>query len=240
MSTNSYWLSYDDRADRRRPRRKWPWVLLLASLLLAAALLTAFAYAGQNTGTIDLAEPVAIQEALPALLTDNVTAVYVVDDSNSMWEKLLPLHEALHEVKDKHTENSELAMLMFGTEHRMLFDFAEPGSAPWDDVIPSFTAESSNTNMFAALAEALTMMPGQPTCWEETKWVFFTETFCRERRIVLMSDGQASDPHIAQDVMPDLIRSGIPVDTVAFGEDADRDGLRNIADATGGKFVEAR
>ena len=78
MSTNSYWLSYDARYDRRQPRRKWPWVLLLA------ALLTAVAFAGRDAVSIDLAEPVTIQEALPALLVDNVTVVYVVDDSNSM------------------------------------------------------------------------------------------------------------------------------------------------------------
>ena len=235
----SYWLSYDDREDRRRPRRKWPWFLLALLLVAAAAgIATAVAW-NDGAESVDLTQPVAVQEALPALLTDNVTALYVVDDSSSMWEKLLPLHEALHEVKSKHTENSELAMLKFGAENQMLFDFAEPDTAPWDDAIPSFAAASGSTNLFAALAEALTMMPVQPTCWEETKWLFFTETFCRERRIILMSDGQAGDPHLAQDVMPDLIRSGIPVDTVAFGEDADRNGLRIIAEATGGKFVEA-
>ena len=239
MST-SYWLSYDAREDRRRPRRKWPWFLLLALLFVALAIgLVAAAMSGDGSESVDLTQPAAIQEALPALLTDNVTIVYLVDDSNSMWEKLLPLHEALHEVKGKHTENSEVAMMLFGTEHQMLFDFAEPDAAPWDTAIPRFTAESGHTNMYTALAEALTMMPGQATCWEESRWIFFAETFCRERRIVLMSDGQAGDFHLAQEVLRALVLSRIPVDAVAFGEDADRDGLQNLADATGGRFVTA-
>lgn len=239
MSTNSYWLSYDDREDRRRPRRKWPWVLLaLLFVAIAAGLVTAATWE-DGSETVDLTQPAAIQEALPALLADNITVLYVVDDSGSMAEKLLPLYEALHEVAGKHTEHSEIAMMMFGQENEMLFDFSEPSSAPWEAAIPSFTASGGHTFMYTALGEALRTMPSRPTCWEETKWVFFSETFCRERRIVLMSDGMASDPHLAQEVMPDLVMSQIPVDTVAFGADADRVGLRTIADATGGRFVEA-
>ena len=238
MSTNSYWLSYDDRYDRRRPRRKWPWVLLLAVLLLAA-LLTAFAFAGRDAVSINLAEPVTIQEALPALLVDNVTVVYVVDDSGSMEEKLLPLHQALHDVAHKHTENSEIAVMRFGDTTEMLFDFTEPSAADWDTSIPAFTATSGRTNLYQALISALDAMPVQPTCVEYRRWLVFTETICRERRIVLMSDGHASDPHLVADVMRPVVLSGIPVDTVAFGADADRVGLQNIADATGGRFVEA-
>ena len=238
MSTNSYWLSYDARYDRRRPRRKWPW-LLLAAVLLVAALIAAFAFAGRDAVGIDLAEPVTIQEALPALLVDNVTVVYVVDDSGSMTEKLLPLHQALHDVAHKHTENSEIAVMRFGDFTEMLFDFTEPAGAGWDDAIPSFTATGQTTNLYQALTSALEAMPAQPTCVEYRRWLVLKETICRERRIVLMSDGQASDPHLAEEAIGDLVLSGIPVDTVAFGEDADRNGLRNISDATGGRFVEA-
>lgn len=238
MSTNSYWLSYDARDDRRRSRRKWPWVLLLA-LLLLAAVITAFAFAGRDAVSIDLAEPVTIQEALPALLVDNVTVVYVVDDSGSMTEKLPPLHQALHEVAHKHTENSEVAVMRFGDVRELLFDFTEPAAADWDGAIPSFTADSGGTNLYQALMEALDVMPTRPTCIEHRRWLVLKEEVCRERRIVLMSDGQASDPHLAQDAMTVLALSSIPVDTVAFGADADRNGLRNIADATGGRFVEA-
>ena len=239
MSTNSYWLSYDDREDRRRPRRKWPWVLLaLLFVAMAVGLVTAATWE-DGSEAVDLTQPAAIQEALPALLADNVTAVYVVDDSGSMAEKLLPLYEALHEVAGKHTENSEIAMIRFGQDHQMLFDFSEPSSAPWATTIPSFTASGGHTFMYTALGEALRTMPSRPTCWEKSKWIFFDETFCRERRIVLMSDGMASDPHLAQEVMLDLVMSQIPVDTIAFGADADRVGLRTIADATGGRFVEA-
>ena len=125
--------------------------------------------------------------------------------------------------------------MRFGTHVEMLFDFTEPDGADWDAAIPSFVADSGNTSLYAALTAALDAMPAQPTCVEYRRWLVLKETICRERRIVLMSDRQAGDLHLAEDAMRALVLSGIPVDAVAFGEDADRDGLRNLADATGGR-----
>lgn len=239
MSINKlYWLSYDARGDHRRPRRKWPWILLLAILLLAAAL-APVAWFGANADTVNLSEPAAIQVALPALLSDNMTVVYVVDDSDSMYEKLSPLHQALSEVAVKHSENSEVAVMLFGESNELLFDFTEPSEANWDTAVHSFTGTHGRTNLFQALMDALDTMPSNPTCVETSHWLVFKETICRERRIILMSDGRASDPHLFEDALRALVPSGIPVDTVAFGDDADRVGLQAISDATGGRFVEA-
>ncbi len=238
MAANSFWISYHARDDRRRPRRKWPWFLLLL-LLLLAALLTAGWLWYENSEGIDFTQPVAIQTALPALLVDNTMVVYVVDDSGSMEGKLLPLHQALHEVAAKPTENSEIALLMFGETNQMLFDFMEPDDAPWDTAIPSFTASSGGTAMFLALQEALDMLPNRPVCTEKTRFIFFDETICRENRTVLMSDGMAGDVEFAEATLTDLVRFGVPVDTIAFGVDADEEGLRIISDATGGTFIEA-
>ena len=156
-----------------------------------------------------------------------------------MANKLLPLHQALHEVAHKHTANSEIAVLRFGSNVEMLFDFTEPAGADWNTAIPSFIADSGDTYLYTALMAALDQMPAQPTCVEYRRWLVHKETICRERRIVLMSDGVASDLHRAQDAMSVLVSSGIPVDAVAFGEDADRNGLQSIAATTGGTFVEA-
>ena len=114
-----------------------------------------------NSVSVDLAEPVTIQEALPALLTDHVTVVYVVDDSGSMWEKLLPLHQALHEVAAKDAEGSEIAMLMFGQSHQMLFDFTESQAAPWDTAIPSFMAQGGSTQYVLGVAGGARYAAGQ-------------------------------------------------------------------------------
>ena len=192
MTTTQYWITYDAR-DRRsggRRRRKWPWFLLL---LLLAALLTIGWFWYDNSKSIDSTAPVAIQTALPALLTDDIMVVYVVDDSGSMEDKLSSLYEALHEVADKPADNSEIALLMFGDTNRILFDFTEPDDAPWDTAIPSFTAGSGGTSMFLALQEALEMLPDAPACTEKTRFIFFDETVCRQNRIVLMSDGMAND-----------------------------------------------
>lgn len=264
MASPQHWISYDyyGMDGRRRRPSRWPWFLLLIPLL-AALLVGGWFWYDSAEGT-DFTQPVAIQAALPALLTDDVMVVYVVDDSGSMEQKLLPLHQALHEVADKPTENSEIAVLMFGSSHQMLFDFSDPEAAPWDTAIPSFTASSGGTAMFQALESALDMLPESQVCVEETQFVVLNRTTCRQNRIVLMSDGFANDafamsgtPYSAPlsaeqeaellreqssleaSVMERLIRSRIPVDTIAFGVDADEQGLRLISDATGGVFIEA-
>ena len=264
MAYSSRWLSYDqdDRRRGRGGRRKWPWLLLLL-LLLAALLVAGWAWY-ENSEGVDLAQPVAIQTALPALLTDDAMVVYVVDNSGSMQDKLLPLHQALHEVAAKPTENSEIAMLMFGSSHQMLFDFAKPDAAPWDTAIPSFAAGSGGTAMFLALEGALEILPEDQVCVEETQFFVFSATTCRQNRIVLMSDGIANDAFVMSgtpmssnlsaqqeaellqeqssleaSIVERLIRSGTPVDTIAFGIDADEAGLKVISDVTGGTFIEA-
>jgi hypothetical protein len=258
MAYNQHWMSYDldDGRRRRGRRRKWPW--LLPGLVAAGWVWY------ENSEGIDLAQPIAIQAALPALLTDDAMVVYVVDDSGSMEDKLLPLHQALHEVADKTTENSEIAMLMFGSSHQILFDFSEPDAAPWDDAIASFTAGSEGTAMFLALEKALDMLPERQVCIEETRFIIFDETVCRQNRIVLMSDGFANDSFVISDtsvsanisaeqeaellqqqaslelsVVERLVQSSVPVDTIALGIVADEEGLRRISDATGGTFIEA-
>ncbi len=239
MASPQHWISYDyySSDSRRRRQSRWPWFLLLIPLL-AALLVVGWFWYDSAEGT-DFTQPVAIQSALPALLTDDTMVVYVVDDSGSMEDKLLPLHQALQEVAAKPTDNSEIAMLMFGATNQMLFDFSEPDAAPWDTAIPSFTASSGGTAMFLALQKALDMLPARPVCTEKTRFIFFDETICRQNRIVLMSDGMAGDVKFAQATLTELIHSGIPVDTIAFGVDADEEGLRLISNATGGTFIEA-
>ena len=179
MAYSQHWLSYDqdNRRRRRDGRRRWPWFLLLL-LLLAGLAIAGWAWY-ENTEGIDLAQPVAIQAALPALLTDDAMVIYVVDNSGSMEDKLLPLHQALHEVAAKPTENSEIAMLMFGSSYQMLFDFSEPDAAPWDTTIPSFTADGGGTAMFLALERALDLLPERQVCVEQSQFVVFERTVCR-------------------------------------------------------------
>lgn len=241
MASPQHWITYDAR-DRRRGygasrRRKWPWFLLL--LLVAAALFTAGWFWYDSSDGIDLTQPVTIQAALPALLTDDAMIVYVVDDSGSMEDKLTPLHQALREVAAKPTDNSEIALLRFGETNQELFGFTEPDAAPWDSAIPSFTAGSGGTAMFQALQEALDMLPARPVCVEKSRFILLEETVCRQNRIVLMSDGMAGDIEFAETALTNLIDAGIPVDTIALGVDADEEGLRFISDATGGRFIEA-
>ena len=232
---NVLWLSQEPGGPNRR--RKWPWLLLL--LLLLALLIIGAGYVLNESDGIVSGVPAPIQTVLPVLLTDDAMVVYVVDNSGSMSETLLPLHEALHEVANKPTDNSEIALLMFGDSTQLLFDFTEPDTASWDTAIPSFAAQSGGTAMFTALQEAQRMLPDRPLCQEQSSWLLFSKTVCRENRIVLMSDGQASDIEVAQATIDALVQSAVPVDTVAFGVDADEQMLRLLANVTGGSFIPA-
>ena len=232
---NVLWLSQEPGGPNRR--RKWPWLLLL--LLLLALLIIGAGYVLNESDGIVSGVPAPIQAVLPVLLTDDAMVVYVVDNSGSMSETLLPLHEALHEVANKPTDNSEIALLMFGDSTQLLFDFTEPDTASWDTAIPSFAAQSGGTAMFTALQEAQRMLPDRPLCQEQSRWLLFSKTVCRENRIVLMSDGRADDIEVAQATIDVLVQSAVPVDTVAFGVDADEQMLRLLADVTGGSFIPA-
>ena len=229
------WLSQEPGGPNRR--RKWPWILLL--LLLLALLIIGAGYVLNESDGIVSGVPAPIQAVLPALLTDDAMVVYVVDDSDSMMDKLSPLHEALRELANKPTDNSEIALLMFGDSTQLLFDFTEPDTASWDTAIPSFAAQSGRTAMFTALQEAQRMLPDRPLCQEQSRWLLFSKTVCRENRIVLMSDGLATDFEVYQATIDDLVQSAVPVDTVAFGADADEQMLQLLADATGGSFIPA-
>jgi hypothetical protein len=239
MAYDSNWLYYD--ADvRRRSRRKWPWVLVALLLAALAALLVAAFMIPDAELDLQAGQPVAIQEALPALLTDNVTVIYVVDNSDSMETNLPPLHGALENVATKHTDNSEIGMMRFGSYHNVLFDISDPTNIAWEAAIPTFAANGGKTNMYSALISAVDLMPANPTCTEHSRWIFFSETICRDQRIVLMSDGMATDPQYIEDALNALLATSIPVDTIAFGIDADRKTLEAISGATGGRFITAK
>ena len=83
------------------------------------------------------------------------------------------------------------------------------------------------------------MLPARHVCTEKSRFIFFDETVCRQNRIVLMSDGMAGDVEFAEATLIELVDAGVPVDTIAFGVDADEEGLQLISDLTGGRFIEA-
>ena len=120
MARGSIWISYDPRDDRRNSgrRRRWLWFLLVALIALVALGLIGFGVSQVDVPEIQLGQPVAIQEALPALVNDHSAIVYVVDDSGSMYVKLASLHEALKNLAEKSSENSEIALFQFGDAPR--------------------------------------------------------------------------------------------------------------------------
>jgi len=81
------------------------------------------------------------------------------------------------------------------------------------------------TNITAGLREGLQMMSGK---------------FAEKKRMILLSDGQANVEVDRIDHYLSLCREGgVVVDTISFGESADKVRLRDIAQKTGGIFSDA-
>ena len=177
-----------------------------------------------------------IDDVLPDLLDDDLGVVYVIDTSGSMGgDKLSQLLNALAKIYESNVRNSRVALVRFSDSAQILFNLTEPGGPSWDEAwlqaIPAITAYGG-TNIYGALQVANGMLPDAPVCP--------TPTSCRDRRIVLMSDGETGDGGIADSTIAALVAKGIKVDTVAFGDDADVTELQRIATSTGGRFVRAK
>ena len=170
--------------------------------------------------------------ALAEFLQDDLQVVYVVDTSGSMGgEPLEDLKLGLERLRDKPVRNTAVALVEFNSASNQRFDFTERDASEWDNewnkVINSISAGGS-TNMYAALRHAIGMLPDTDNCP--------TPSTCRDRRIVLMSDGHASDGGAHDETIKVAKDKGVKIDTVAFGYGADETGLKKIADETSGKF----
>ena len=181
-------------------------------------------------------------EALVVTLRDDLDVVYLMDTSGSMaGEKIAKLKQALARIRDYkeylgyEVKSTRAALVDFDTEPRVVFNLTETGSGSWieewDEGIASLDAYGG-TNMYSALQFASNMLPVCPT----------DDTSCRKREIVLMSDGQATDPGGRDDALEALEAKGIVVRTFAFGfgSEADDAALRYIASQTGGHFTDAQ
>ena len=170
------------------------------------------------------------------LLRNDLEVIYVVDTSGSMaGEKIVALRGALEALRDAPVQNTRVALMRFSSSSQILFNFTEPGTASWttawNQALSAISA-GGGTQMYNALQAANNLLPDTATCP--------TPTTCRERRIVLMSDGQAGDSSLANSTINALVTKGVVVDTVALGADADEAGLQDIATRTGGLFVKAK
>ena len=132
-------------------------------------------------------------------LRDDLDVVYLVDTSGSMrGDKIDCLRKGLEAIRDRgpKVENTRAALVAFSSGYRVVFNLTETDSLTetgsgsgswteeWDDGIASLHA-GGYTNMYSALQFAGGMLPDEQFCP--------TPDSCRQREIVLMSDGHATD-----------------------------------------------
>lgn len=82
----------------------------------------------------------------------------------------------------------------------------------------------SGTNMYACLKQAVLSLNA-------------SKSAARKSLVIVMSDGMSEDAEQAEAVAA-LKAAGVPVVAIAFGDDADPGQLKQVAEATGGAFVQ--
>ncbi len=179
-------------------------------------------------------------------LREDLDVVYLVDTSGSMsGDKIDCLRKGLEAIRDRgpKVENTRAALVAFNDGYRVVFKLTETGSGSWteawNDGIASLDA-GGGTNMYSALQFAGGMLPDEPVCP--------TRDSCRQREIVLMSDGLAQDGHLQNETLEAFDKDkGKYKDIVVrayaygFGADVDKEPLRGIAKKhTDGHFAEVK
>ena len=167
-----------------------------------------------------------------------VDAYYCLDGSGSMgdnegWDGV---EAAAHQVFDQ--DQAALNFLQTGPLDRTTVTVFNSGTAagPYnvdgDDAgklheitqhIVDYTP-GGGTNMYSCLAQAAQVLSGD------------TDPD-RKRLIILMTDGK-SDTNGSQKAVESVRALGVPVIAIAFGKDADPDQLKEVANGTGGTFVQ--
>ena len=159
--------------------------------------------------------------ALPGLLRDSTTTIFVIDDSGSMVSHIVKMQEALQAMQQKPTVNAQLSIMLFGDWHTTLFDFTDPATAPWEYAIGEIKAAHGSRDIDLALRAAFDSIKDEPSV---------------NKRIVLLSNGHG---FIDAATITAIQGANIPVDTIAFGDLADYALMAKIAQATGGDFQAA-
>ena len=170
---------------------------------------------------IELNQPRRLQVVLPALLRDNTTSIFVVDDSGSMVGNITKVRESMQEVRDKAAANAQLSIILFGDSYTTLFNFTDPANAPWDYALGEFKAAHGGTDINLALQAAFDSIKDEPD---------------PSKRIVLLTDGHG---FINAETLVEIQNARIPVDTIAFGALADHRLLAQVARDTDGDFLVA-
>ncbi len=152
--------------------------------------------------------------------------VFVIDDSGSMSITNDPLnlrYDAIDDVLDEEDDSFPYMVYSFGRDVVLLRDMA-PARTPG---MESADVGSGETNIHAALTQVI-------EDYEDGLW-----EGGRVPRVILLTDGDASDIYSTSQVDPLLrryLRAGISISTVGLG-DADLGLLAHIAEGTGGSFL---
>ena len=119
---------------------------------------------------------------------------------------------------------------------------SQPGPAA--DTTPGGSAPPADSALALTRADGgvtMVSVPDRPTLRldDDAKLMDLGDGSCHDQRYVLMTDGKAIPiDDLDQATVDALVRSDVPIDTVALGSNADTGALQTIASRTGGTFTK--
>ena len=132
--------------------------------------------------------------------------VYVIDDSGSMDGDFPEVRTALEDVRGTTMANTKVALIKFGTSATTVFGLTDhstdASSGPWTDArINAFGGKLGGTYYTAPLQNAKALLDA--------------DTVATNKKIIFLTDGQEDRPIFTVEA---IIRAGIVVDTIGFGD----------------------
>ena len=201
-----------------------PLAIGLLALLVIGGLAAYFFWpdADQNLAGIAANDAAGNPQSLAGFLADDTATVYVVDNSYSIGSYVGFLSSQVEKIGMEAQENSEAALILFGSQHREVLPLGSIEADEWGRASTQVGNSMGDTYLFSAAIQGLELLEGvDPGI---------------HRRLVILTDGVAHDERLMPGLVDSANRLGVSIDTIALGNNAYSSTLQDLSTQTGGTF----
>ena len=164
------------------------------------------------------------EPGLASFLADDTATVYVVDNSFSLriTDRLAFLAGQVESIGLESKENSQVALILFGTKSDQVLALNPVQAEEWADASRQVNGSMGITNLFSAARHGLALLesvaPGV------------------DRKLVILTDGRPQDVNLLPEVIETATEFEVSVDTIVLDDTSYSVVLETLSDSTGGTF----